>query len=197
MGGCICPSHFQNRSLGGLPTRVAGLKTIGASLANARSEKSEAWIRRCLRFLKKLAIVRLAWARVAELADAPDLGSGVFGHRGSSPLSRTIKEVFPLKIILKKTPFSSAQKPPPLSRQNASQTRKFAETANCVGTTNSRLFARQFLNRIHLAAVRLFVIPQFPSPKNDCQSWNVKTSFRQQQSKDSPCLDIQPPEPGQ
>ena len=30
-------------------------------------------------------------ARVAELADAPDLGSGVFGHRGSNPLSRTIK----------------------------------------------------------------------------------------------------------
>src|SRR5689334_20198042 len=28
-------------------------------------------------------------ARVAELADAPDLGSGVHGRRGSSPLSRT------------------------------------------------------------------------------------------------------------
>ncbi len=28
-------------------------------------------------------------ARVAELADAPDLGSGVLGRGGSSPLSRT------------------------------------------------------------------------------------------------------------
>jgi hypothetical protein len=29
-------------------------------------------------------------ARVAELADAPDLGSGALGRGGSSPLSRTI-----------------------------------------------------------------------------------------------------------
>ncbi len=32
-----------------------------------------------------------ACAGVAELADAPDLGSGAFGCRGSSPLSRTMQ----------------------------------------------------------------------------------------------------------
>ena len=32
-------------------------------------------------------------ARVAELADAPDLGSGEVTLRGSSPLPRTIKAV--------------------------------------------------------------------------------------------------------
>ena len=33
---------------------------------------------------------RLGWkARVAELVDAPDLGSGAFGREGSSPFSRT------------------------------------------------------------------------------------------------------------
>ena len=33
-------------------------------------------------------------ARVAELADAPDLGSGVLGRGGSSPLSRTFSYSF-------------------------------------------------------------------------------------------------------
>ena len=33
------------------------------------------------------------YAGVAELADALDLGSSVFGRRGSSPLSRTVCEV--------------------------------------------------------------------------------------------------------
>lgn len=31
-------------------------------------------------------------ARVAELADAPGLGPGIFGCRGSSPLSRTLQK---------------------------------------------------------------------------------------------------------
>ena len=32
------------------------------------------------------------YAGVAELADAPDLGSGAFGREGSSPFTRTLQE---------------------------------------------------------------------------------------------------------
>ena len=133
--------------------------------------------------------MRLAWARVAELADAPDLGSGVFGHRGSSPLSRTIKEVSPLKNYFEEGTLFHRSKPPPLSRQNASKTRKFAETANCVGTTNSRpltlqIFQANPLGR--LIAYSSFSIEHFL--KTIANHGTPKLSSRQQQSKDSPFL---------
>ena len=38
-------------------------------------------------------------ARVAKLVNAPDLGSGTFGFRGSSPLLRTNTPVFVYKVI--------------------------------------------------------------------------------------------------
>ena len=97
------------------------------------------------------------------MADAPDLGSGVFGHRGSSPLSRTIKEVFPLKIILKKTPFfigKTVTKPSQMDFGSAKtpQNQRIHKSTNNVETTNSRPFARQSLKRIPFGAW-----PPFPS----------------------------------
>ena len=44
--------------------------------------------------------VQRSFARVAELADAPDLGSGAFGLRGSSPLSRTIYFIYDYNVFV-------------------------------------------------------------------------------------------------
>lgn len=44
---------------------------------------------------------------MAELVDAPDLGSGIFGCVGSSPTEGTFSNIFKLKIMKFYNPFSS------------------------------------------------------------------------------------------
>ena len=43
----------------------------------------------CTRFLQKIELTLSIHAPVAELVDASDLGSGVAGRAGSSPVRRT------------------------------------------------------------------------------------------------------------
>ena len=57
-----------------------------------------------LTFNQRVAGSNPAWltisAGVAELADAPDLGSGAFGRGGSTPFTRTINYQLKNKIIV-------------------------------------------------------------------------------------------------
>ncbi len=46
--------------------------------------------------MKKYPNFAFDFARVAKLVDAPDLGSGIARCVGSSPITRTVGEVFPL-----------------------------------------------------------------------------------------------------
>ena len=48
-------------------------------------------------------------ARVAELVDAPDLGSGAFGREGSTPFARTIFKQPPTSLSMSSRPWPHGQ----------------------------------------------------------------------------------------
>ena len=48
-------------------------------------------------------------ARVAELVDAPDLGSGAFGREGSTPFARTIFKQTPTLLSMSSRPWPHGQ----------------------------------------------------------------------------------------